>query len=376
MAELVFWFSLLMILYTGLGYPMVLLVLSLFVRKEVDKKEFYPEVTLLIPAFNEEDVIEEKILNSLSLDYPKEKLEIIVASDGSTDGTSGIVKRYLSEGITFHDYPVREGKTMLLNKTVPQASGDIIVFSDTSSIIDTEGFKELIFNFHDKKVGSACGKYKLGFDATTARDGGEGVYWKYETFLKEKESAIGSTLGAHGAFYAIRKRLFAPLKKDLINDDFAIPAGIVLQDFRAVYDPAAVAHEMTRTSSQGEMKRRQRIMVGNLQQVFELKSLLTAGVVPCWQFLSHKVLRIFLPLFFSGVFVSNLFLHSTFYRVMLGSQVAFYVLGLLGSASRNNDGLRVLTTLPYYVILLNVSTIMGTVGFLTKGAKVTWHKVQ
>jgi cellulose synthase/poly-beta-1,6-N-acetylglucosamine synthase-like glycosyltransferase len=375
MAELILWGSFLTLLYIAVGYPASLVLLSAVIRDRVDKGECYPTVTLLVPAYNEEECIEEKIKNSLAIDYPAERLEVLVASDGSTDRTPEIAQRYDGAGIRFIDYKERGGKTALLNKTVPEATGEIVVFSDTSSMIDAEGFKELIFNFNDRRVGSVSGSYRIGFDATSARDQGESVYWVYETFMKKKESETGSTIGAHGAFYAIRKELFGALEEGIINDDFIIPARVVMQGYRAVYEPAAMSWELTRASSAGEFRRRVRIVTGNIQQIVVLRGLFTSGLMGAWQFFSHKVLRVFLPVFTIALFASNAVLATPFYRATLAAQAAFYALGLATLVFRPASGpIRILTSLPYYVILLNAASVGGIFNYIVRGSEVTWNK--
>ncbi len=376
LVEFILWGSFLTLVYMVVGYPAALIAVSLFRRNRVVKGECYPTVTLLVPAYNEEDCIEEKIKNSLELEYPGDKLEVLVASDGSTDRTAEIAKKYDGAGIRFIDYKENEGKTALLNKTVPEATGEIVVFSDTSSIIDPKTFKELIFNFNDPRVGSVCGSYRLGFDPSSTRDHGESSYWVYETFLKKKESDTGSTIGAHGAFYAIRRALYDRLDDGIINDDFIIPARVVLKGYRAVYEQGAMSWDITRASSVGEFRRRVRIVTGNIQQISILSGLLTKSPMTAWQFFSHKVLRVLLPVFTTGMFLSNAaLLDSPFYRATFALQVLFYLLGLATPITRPQSRLfRLAAAAPYYLILLNAATVAGIFNYLKRGPEVSWGR--
>ncbi len=201
--RLIFWLSFLTLLYIYLSYPLFVWMLAQLFGREPLRREITPDVSLLIPAYNEAAHIQAKLENSLALDYPKERLEIVVASDGSTDGTNAIVERYAHKGVTLHAMPNNVGKAAMLSRVVPLLHGEIVVFSDASSELAPDALRLLLSNFADPHVGCVSGLYRL-LEHSDLRAEGEGLYWRYETFIKQQESRLHSILGAHGAFYAIR----------------------------------------------------------------------------------------------------------------------------------------------------------------------------
>ena len=347
-----------------------------FSDEELRDGSVLPKISFFIPAYNEEQVIEKKIRNTLELDYPKDKIEIVVASDGSDDKTVEIAELY-SDEIQLIAYNVREGKTSLINKTVPKLKGEIIVFSDASAMLAVNALKKLISPFKEPNIGSVSGLYILRDASSTSRAEGEGFYWHYETFLKTNESKFYSILGAHGALYALRKSLFQTLPTRAINDDYILPMYAVQQKKRAVYEPGAVAVEEGTTSVGGEMRRRIRISVGNFQQLFLLRKLLNPfrGRI-AFEFLSHKFLRSFSFLFMIALFVSNIFIPILRFRIFLLLQILFYVLGLSGLVFFKNKKMPVLLTVPFYLIIINYAAFIGLFKYLFRMQKVTWERPQ
>jgi len=379
-----FWISSIVLFYVYFGYPILILFLSKllpkpfakFSEEELQDGSLLPAISIFIPAYNEETVIEKKIRNTLDLDYPKDKIEIIVASDGSDDKTVEIANLY-SDKIQLMAYDVREGKTGLINKTIPKLKGEIIIFSDASAMLEVNSLKELISPFKDPKIGSVSGLYILRDATSTSRAEGEGFYWHYETFLKTNESTFYSILGAHGALYALRKSLFRALPPKAINDDYILPMYGVQQKRRAVYEPNAVAVEEGTTSVLGEMKRRIRISVGNFQQLFLLRKLLNPfrGRI-AFEFLSHKFLRSFSFLFMIILFISNIFIPTTGFRIFFLLQIFFYLLGLSGVIFFKNKRMSLLITVPSYLVIINYAAFIGLFKYIFNTQKVTWEKPQ
>ena len=379
-----FWVSGIILFYVYFGYPILILFLSKltpthyvkFSEDELKDAFLLPTISVFIPAYNEDHVIEKKIRNTLELDYPKDKIEIVVASDGSDDKTVEIAELY-SDKIRLIAYDVREGKTGLINKTIPKLKGEIIVFSDASAMLAVNALKKLISPFKDPNIGSVSGLYILRDASSTSRAEGEGFYWHYETFLKSNESTFYSILGAHGALYALRKSLFQTLPARAINDDYILPMYGVQQKKRAVYEPGAVAVEEGTTSVGGEMKRRIRISFGNFQQLFLLRKLLNPfrGRI-AFEFLSHKFLRSFSFLFMIALFIANIFIPILGFRIFLLLQILFYVLGLGGIVFFKNKIMPVLLTVPFYLIIINYAAFIGLFKYLFRMQKVTWERPQ
>ena len=250
-----FWFSIFVILYAYFGYPLCLYIISFTKpRRKIETiTSRNPKVSLLISAYNEENVIEDKILNSLSLNYPKDLLEIVVVSDASVDRTDEIVRFYIQKGVLLRSYEGRIGKTACLNKAVPLSKGDIIVFSDANSKYDRDAIKHLVKRFNDPKVGLGTGSTKYNSKNPNSVSGSVGAYSKIEEITKKLESKIGSCVGADGAIFAIRKQLYQPLKEYDIND-FVIPLHIIRQGYRAVLVEHAFCTEETAKGISGDIE--------------------------------------------------------------------------------------------------------------------------
>jgi poly-beta-1,6-N-acetyl-D-glucosamine synthase len=371
-----FWLCLLVLIYVYIGYPILLVAISSIRKKPVKKAESFPSVTLIIPAYNEERVIREKLHNAFSLDYPKEKLQIILASDGSSDHTVPLSRVYREQGLTLLDYPERRGKPGVLNDAVQEAAGEIIVFSDASSLLGPDAVRKLVQNFNDPQVGCVCGDYKLAYTDKSLRGQGEGLFVRYELFLKKKEAEIGSVLGLHGAIYAFRKEIYVALPADAINDDYILPAMIVSRGYRAVFEEEAVAYEKEQSDLRSEWRRRVRIAAGNVQQMRHVAFLFNPlrGMLFV-QFLSHKVLRTMTPFALMLLFVSNMALTGPFYESLLYLQILFYFLALVGYACEKSDvRIKVLSSL-FYFCLANVAVAVGVLKYVTRGAEVKWQRL-
>jgi len=371
----IFWASAALAVYVYAGYPILLAVLRRVAKHPVAKRPIEPTVSLLVAAYNEADVIEAKIRNALELDYPADRLEIAIACDGPNDGTTAIAQRVAAQigggRVRVFAYPVNRGKLHALNDTIPQLTGDIVAFSDASSMLAPDAMRLLVANFADEDVGAASGVYRVlrGDEAALGKQ--EDFYWKYETYLKLAEADVGSILGCHGSLYAIRRALYPFPKPGTINDDYVIPMRILSRGYRVAYEPAAVAYE--EAHEMGGFSRRVRIMTGNFEQLHEMKALirpLRPG--PLFFFLSHKAGRLVVPIAMLAMLGANLFLlDRPFYRALFALQLAFYALVLLGALVRLKP--KVLR-LPYYFCMINAAAFLGMYHALRGGRTLAWKR--
>ncbi len=367
---IIFWISVLLPIYAYVGYPIVLAALRLAIRRPIKKRPITPMVSLLVPAYNEADVIARKIQNFLTLDYPSDRIEIVVASDGSSDETVEIAQS-LADGarIRVLAFPQNRGKVGTLNASIAELRGELIVFSDAPAMLQPDSVRKLVENFADPTVGAASGLYKVVKADQVNIGASEDFYWKYETFLKMQESQLASTLGAHGHLYAIRKELYPFPPPGTINDDYVIPVSVLRKGFRAVYEPSAIvyeeAHEMT------GFGRRVRIMAGNIQQLREIQGLLHPfRPLELFFFISHKLCRLLVPFAMLTAFVTNaLLLDSRLYASIFCAQLAFYFLAAYGAIWRLRP--RPLM-LPYYFSMINVATFFGLYHALTSRRGLAW----
>lgn len=367
----VFWVSFVALLYIYLGYPLAVWLLAALFGREPAKRPTTPSVSLLIPAYNEAAHIEQKLRNSLALDYPKDRLEIVVASDGSTDATNAIAERFGGQGIRLLAFE-HLGKAGMLSRAVPTLRGEIVVFSDTSSQLEPESLRALVESFADPKVGCVSGLYRVKA-SSDLRAQGEGLYWRYETFIKRQESQLHSILGAHGAFYAIRTALF-DLEPSAINDDYLIPMRIVARGYRAVYEPKAVSWELEAASVKGEFARRRRIAVGNCQQIVQLKGLLNpARGWVALSFFSHKVLRTLAPIFLVTLLMASFSLPQPLAGVMWGLQGALYLSAYLGYVCQQRGRMIRWLSPPLYFCLGNLAMLAGLWRFCFERHRPAWE---
>jgi len=331
---LLFWISAAAVVYAYLGYPLLIWCLArrfggLTSRPALAEADL-PKVSLLIAAYNEERVIEERLRNALALDYPADKLEIVIASDGSTDATARIVKGFAHQGVRLLDYSVRRGKASVLNSSFPELKGDVILLSDANTEFDRLAARNIVRGFADPDIGVVCGRLVLT-DPETGQNA-DSLYWEYETFLKKCEGQLRALLGANGGIYAIRRRLFQPIPSETIVDDFVIPLQAKLRTgCSIIYDCQAVAREETPATVESEFHRRSRIGAGGFQSIVLLWRLLDPrqGWI-AFTFLSHKVLRWLCPFFMLGLLLTNAVLwQEPFYRFALLAQGVFYSTSVL-----------------------------------------------
>lgn len=360
----VFWVSAGLLLYVYFGYP-ILLTLLARVPKETSRAFDLPapSVTLLVSAFNERQVIAAKLENALALEYPSDRLEIMVISDGSDDGTDEIVSQFSSRGVRLVRQE-RQGKTAGLNLGISQARGEILVFSDANAMYQPDAVRRLVRHFSSPKVGYVVGNaryYEKGTESSSAQS--EGLYWKLETFLKKKESIFASVVGGDGAIYAIRRELYSPLLPTDIND-FLNPLQIVSRGYKGVFEPAAVCHEEAAESFGQEYRRKVRIISRSLNALRRVPQVLNPLHDTRHWFLlvSHKVLRWFAPFFMLLCFGASLALWKfPLYWFAAILQVAFYLLALLGWKWRPANKFGKVLSLAFYFCLVNLASLVGCV---------------
>ncbi len=377
MSLFIFWVCLVFLAYVYVGYPLLLWVLpkrDVAARGELSDADL-PTVSLVIAAYNEEKVIEEKVRNALALDYPREKLEIWVASDGSTDGTNEILGRFEAEGVRVNYVTPRGGKTRALNRTVPLTSGEIVAFSDANAMYRPDALRKLVRHFRNPAVGGVSGDVQL-LNEDVSFGQSEGLYYKYERFIQLMESRFHSIVGADGAMYAIRRELFVPPSNNIILDDFVVSMTVARQGYRVLYDPEAVATESATPDAAQEFRRKIRISAGAAQAIKQGEGLPRPDqgwFVLCY--LSHKVLRWLSPWFLLGLLFANVHLldRGAGYVLVLLAQLACYGLALVGVRHAKSK-MPSLVQVPFFFALQNAAYAIGFVkGLLTVQAG-TWER--
>ncbi len=384
------WLALALVIFSYVGYPVVLVVWDglreaftalRFVgggpdrREELEPKE-WPRLTLVFSAFDEESCIEEKIANCLALDYPQDRLEILVGCDGCTDRTAALARRAGGGRVRVHELSPRSGKASVLNRLVPAAQGDVVVLTDANVMLDRGALRALARRFREPSVGAVVGRLRL-VDAK-GREQEEGIYWRYETFLKYYEGKHGCVLGANGGIYAIRRLLFSPLSADTITDDFVIPVRISVRGWRVLFAADALAFEEPALDADQEFVRRARIGAGNWQALARVPDLLDPRIGFLWfAFVSHKLVRWATPFLLGIALATNAILAGREgawgYRALLLAQIGFYALALagrLGAAGRA----RRLAAVAHYFVAMNAALAVGFWRFARGTQAAAWQR--
>lgn len=391
--EILFWFGLFIVFYTYLGYGILLYILvkikELFTRpvkwKLPERASDLPEVTLFITAFNEEDVVDEKMGNSLELDYPKDKLRIVWVTDGSDDGTNGRLQTQWAGKATVHFKPQRQGKTAAMTRGMTLVKSPLVVFTDANTMLNREAIREIVLAFQNPKVGCVAGEKRIAVQTKDgAAAGGEGIYWKYESTLKALDSRLYSAVGAAGELFAVRNELFEPMESDTLLDDFILSLRIAMKGFIIAYCTNAYAIESGSANMQEEEKRKVRITAGGLQSIWRLRPLLNPfryGVLS-FQYTSHRVLRwsvtpfllfALLPLNAAILLLGNA---PIFYGVILAMQLFFYLTGYWGYYLSTRQIKNKLLFIPYYFLFMNINVLKG-IGYLRrKKGNGAWEKAK
>jgi cellulose synthase/poly-beta-1,6-N-acetylglucosamine synthase-like glycosyltransferase len=378
LAAWAFWLSAAGLAYVYAGFAGVVAVVGRLRRKVVRRAPVTPSVTLVIAAYNEEDIIAERLENALALDYPADRLEIIVAADGCTDDTDAIVRRYAGRNVRLLTLP-RRGKIHALEAAVAHATGDVLVFSDANVMCHRMALRAMVRNFADPEVGGVAGHvvYRLE-EGSESSSRGESLYWDYDTRLKQLESDAGSIVSAHGALYAIRRALYRPLDDTAVTDDFAISTQVVEQGYRLVFEPAALASEVAVPEAAREFGRRVRLMTRGLRGVVLRRRLLNPfrfGFYALVLF-SHKVLRRLAPAFLLVLAASSAWLAPTapFYAAAAAAQGMLYALAILGFALRRTRAGRLKALyIPFYYCMANAACALAIVHLLVGHRIASWQ---
>ena len=376
--ELVFWILITLIIYTYFGYPLILSFIAYFIKNRIKKADISPFVSIAVAAHNEEMSIRNKIEDTINLNYPKDKFEIIVASDNSTDGTNEIVNNYNSPAVKLITFFEHKGKTFVQNEAVKIAKGEIILFSDATTLYEPQLLKKLIRNFADPKVGAVGGELVYINKNKSLIGKGDGFYWQYEKFLKKKESQITSLIGLSGCCYAIRKELYEPLRPDLISD-FVMAQIVYRKNKRVVYEPEAISYEETNDAVKDEVKMRVRVAVRTLHGLWCMKSLLNPFRYGFFsvQLISHKILRYLVPVLLILLFLVNVILQVNnqfwIYRFSLYLQVIFYASAILGWIFQKRKSF---IYFAFYFCLTNFALLIGIVKFLRGERQVLWSSMR
>ncbi len=387
-AAYAFWACLFLVVYTYALYPCLLFAVYALAQARVDlryltgradrrrsplRTEELPAVTLIIPAYNEEDHLEGKIANVGELDYPRGKLQIIFVSDGSTDRTNDLLRAISNPAVETMLLPQRSGKGQALNRAVERARHDLIVFSDAATLFQPDALRQLVRHFADPTVGVVCGA--LRFRGGSEFKQTEGVYWRYETMLRLMEARLGATLTASGAIYALRRKCYRPLTPEDVIDDFVVPMRARKLGYRVLFDPEAEAVEFAGASVKDEFTRRVRLAVGSFRALGELARV-PMDAISAWSFFSHKLLRWVLPFLLIGLLASNLFLlDRPLYRALLYGQGAVYLWAMLGFLFRERVRRVPLALLCYYLMAINVAFLVGFVRYLGGRRETAWQRV-
>ncbi len=375
MIEIVFYVSAVLLIYSTIGYGPVLYAISLFFPKKKGagrtRRGSLPSLSLLISAYNEENVMRQKIENTLELDYPEGKVQVIVISDGSDDRTDDIVAEYKEMGVVLSRVDGRVGKNAAINRTWGRVTGDIVVFSDANSLYDKGSLKCLAGHFSDPEIGCVCGELAY-VDAGAGAGKGEGLYWRYEQRLKKIESSMGRLLIANGSIFAVRHKLFRPLDPRIAND-FQTPQDAASEGFNVIYEPEAVARERTPSGYREEFERKVRIISRGFEGVFRM--LFRFRGIRLFELLSHKVLRWLNPFFLLLIFVSSLVLIGrAVFAVFFILQAVFYAAAILGLLLRKTE--LAVIQLPSYFLMVNAAAFLGFFRFITRKTDYRWKKAE
>lgn len=378
MFEALLWIAIALLAYIYVGYPIVAIMLARAWPRRVDKGGVTPTITMIITAYNEEAHIEDKLRNVLALDYPKEQLDIIVASDASGDATDQIVLAFNAPNVRLLRIEGRLGKTACQNEAAAAASGDLLVFTDATTLIDKQALRSISSNFHDPSVGCVGGRltYVAAQDDATGQGGTS--YWNYEIMLRMAESALGSLIGVSGCLYAVRRSAYRAIAPDLISD-FVIAMVIREQGLRTVLEPEALCHEQTLDHPDRELSMRVRVGMRSLAALASQKRFLDPfrfGLF-AWQLWSHKLLRYLSPVFWMAALLANAALAiDGRYVWLLAMQLMVLLSGLLGFTTLRLSGKSRLLAQPYYFLLTNLASAVSLFRFLRGERIVTWTPVR
>jgi poly-beta-1,6-N-acetyl-D-glucosamine synthase len=386
--KIIMWLCIILVFYSYIGYAIIIWIINKFKKNsvhDVDTILFEPAVSIIVAAYNEEDIIKRKIKNCLQLDYPADKLKFIFVADGSSDDTVKIIQQFPEVELFYKED--RLGKVAAVNRAVTFVKTDYIVFCDANTFLNKDCVREIVKHYSNEKIGAVAGEKKVADinntnTADAAKDG-EGLYWKYESKLKKIDSDFYSVVGAAGELFSIRTTLFEPLASNILLDDFIMSMEICKKGYKVVYEPKAFATEAPSLSMQDEQKRKIRISAGGFQSILMLKDLLNIFKYGRLSFLyiSHRVSRwvvcpVMLPLIFICNFLIVLQSPSFSFVGIFIIQCVFYFTALLGWLFSLNNIKVNLFYVPYYFVFMNVALYIGFFRFLNNKQTVLWHKAK
>ncbi len=391
--KILFWIFLFIIFYAYMGYGILLYLMvkikrSFGLEKKIQNKEDYePEVTLFVAAYNEKEYVDQKVQNSLELDYPNEKIKQVWITDGSDDGTPELLKKYKDKGVEVYHKPERGGKIGAINRGMQFVKTPIVIFSDGNTMLGKKSIKKIVDLFKNEKVGCVSGEKRIYDKEKDTAAGTEGIYWKYESTLKKWDAELYSVVGAAGELFAIRTELFEEVEKDTLLDDFIISLRIAMKGYTIQYDPEAYAVETSSETVSEELKRKIRISAGGLQSIYRLRKLLNIfkyGVLS-FQYISHRVLRWTLaPLSLPVILIINLvislkigiFNFTSIYTWLFWLQVLFYITALMGWYLENREIKIKVLFVPYYFFIMNLSVYLGIRRLIKGKQTVQWERAK
>ncbi|MBL0153651.1 MAG: glycosyltransferase family 2 protein [Chitinophagaceae bacterium] len=389
--QIIFWILVFMVVYTYVGYGILLYILVKIKRvfrgkrKPVLDESYEPEVTLFIAAYNEKEFVEAKIRNSRELEYPKEKLHMIWVTDGSDDGTPELLRSF--NDVDVQHLSERNGKIGAMNRGMRFVKTPIVIFSDANTMLGKESVRRMVHLFSNPKVGCVSGEKRIfNKENDTASGAGEGLYWKYESALKKWDAELYSVVGAAGELFGIRTALYREVEKDTLLDDFIISLRVAQDGYTIQYDPEAYAIETASANVKEELKRKIRISAGGIQSVVRLSSLLNIfkyGLLS-FQYVSHRVLRwtitplclvILIPVGYMLAYQEGMF-DFGFYSIIWWLQVLFYIAALTGWFLENRSTRIKILFVPYYFFIMNLSVVLGFFRYMKKTQSVNWERAK
>ena len=377
-ARIVFWLAALLLFYVYAGYPLLLAVVGLFVRRRRSEPGYAPTISILIAAYNEEEAIERKIQQTLALEYPAEKLEVLVLSDCSTDRTDEIVSAFPDKRVRLVRMPERRGKTHAQNYGVKEARGEVVVFSDATAIYQSKALLYLACNYQDASVGAVSGRYQY-FDPGEQSPTGLGsmAFWNYENLIKKMQSRIRTITGCCGCIYSVRKAAYTELPADIISD-LVQPLQAIKKGYRVLFEDRALAYEETTQSTAEEFSMRVRVVTRAMRGLLSVSDLLQPWKFawPAFQLWSHKIMRWMVPLFLMTLLAANILLiDSVFYRMTLAAQLFFYAAALLNILVPLHRLWKPLG-IPLFFCTLNAAALVSMIEICRGRKYVTWQTVR
>ncbi len=391
LVEIALWILIFIVFYSYLGYGILLYILvsikRIFSKKKKVDNNYEPDVTLFVAAYNEKDYVHEKVSNSKSLLYPKNKVRHVWVTDGSDDGTPEILRKYCDDGVEVYHEDARGGKIGAMNRGMKFVKTPIVIFSDGNTMLGKESIRRIVELFKDPKVGCVSGEKRVVSKGSDTAVGSEGIYWKYESKLKKLDAELYSVVGAAGELFAIRTELFKEVPEDTLLDDFIISLRMAMDGYTTQYDPEAYAIENSSADVKEELKRKIRIAAGGIQSIVRLAPLLNIfkyGVLS-FQYISHRVLRWTLaPLSLPIIFLLNLLIvskvgflsYTNIYVILFYLQLVFYSFALLGWFLENKKIRLKILFIPYYFFIMNYAMYLGFARFIKGQQSVNWERAK